>query len=113
VIGILASSAAGANTLIVPFVGMLSDHTRGPFVRAPLGLLLLANAYSLRGLLADHYYDPLRCLCDAQGKRKPYILVSAILACAGLLWLPHTTGLPDLVASYLLLGIGIAPHFLF
>jgi MFS family permease len=71
VIGILASSAAGANTLIVPFVGMLSDHTCGPF-----------------------------------GKRKPYILVSAILACAGLLWLPHTTGLPDLVASYLLLGIG-------
>jgi MFS family permease len=71
VMGILMSSAAGANTLIVPFVGMLSDHTRGPF-----------------------------------GKRKPYILLSAALACGGLLWLPHATGLPDLVASYLMLGIG-------
>jgi hypothetical protein len=34
VMGILMSSAAGANTLIVPFVGMLSDHTRGPFVHS-------------------------------------------------------------------------------
>jgi len=49
-----------------------------------------------------------RCIDTPQGKRKPYILLSAALACGGLLWLPHATDLPSLVASYLMLGIGNA-----
>ncbi len=49
-----------------------------------------------------------RCIGTPQGKRKPYILLSAALACGGLLWLPHATDLPNLVASYLMLGIGNA-----
>jgi len=97
--GILLSSAAGANTLLVPFVGMLSDHTRGPFV-------CLHLSFARACCFTHGVHDSL------QGKRKPYILLSAILACGGLLWLPHATGLPDLLASYLLLGIGnVSSHF--
>jgi len=59
-----------------------------------------------KSFVRERRHDHIEPGWRAQGKRKPYILLSILLTIGGVLWLPYTTELFDLMTSYLILGIG-------